>query len=277
MKIATWNVNGIRAREAQLLEWLAREQPDVVCLQEIKASLDQLPFELLRHRRLLELLARRARATRASALLRVASARWPTRPAFTHPAFDFEQRIACATSTSADLVTVPSIYVPNGGKDFDAKMRFLDALGRYVAADARTGRRLLVLCGDLNVARTDATCTRRSASRTRSAQRPDERALIERSDLARPGRRRAHARPRQRRPVHLVGAVAQHAAAQHRLAHRLRAGLRVAGRGRAGVRRAARGRHERSRARRGHVRVAECEPGSVEGARYGCAGLARPA
>ena len=46
MKIATWNVNGIRARQGQLLDWLATEKPDIVCLQEIKASLDQLPFEL---------------------------------------------------------------------------------------------------------------------------------------------------------------------------------------------------------------------------------------
>ncbi len=46
MKIATWNVNGIRARQAELQDWLAREQPDVVCLQEIKASTAQLPIWL---------------------------------------------------------------------------------------------------------------------------------------------------------------------------------------------------------------------------------------
>ena len=46
MKIATWNVNGIRARQAQLQEWLEREQPDIVCLQEIKAAIDQLPVWL---------------------------------------------------------------------------------------------------------------------------------------------------------------------------------------------------------------------------------------
>ena len=40
---ATWNVNGIRAREAQLCDWLERDQPDVVCLQEIKARPDQVP------------------------------------------------------------------------------------------------------------------------------------------------------------------------------------------------------------------------------------------
>ena len=46
MKIATWNVNGIRARQAQVQELLDKEQPDVLCLQEIKASLDQLPVWL---------------------------------------------------------------------------------------------------------------------------------------------------------------------------------------------------------------------------------------
>ena len=37
MKVATWNVNGIRARASQIQEWLDRERPDVVCLQELKA------------------------------------------------------------------------------------------------------------------------------------------------------------------------------------------------------------------------------------------------
>ncbi|HEY3565519.1 MAG TPA: endonuclease/exonuclease/phosphatase family protein, partial [Casimicrobiaceae bacterium] len=43
MKIATWNVNGIRAREAQFCEWVARDRPDVVCLQELKAQPEQIP------------------------------------------------------------------------------------------------------------------------------------------------------------------------------------------------------------------------------------------
>ena len=41
MKIATWNVNGVRAREAQLQEFIAKEQPDVLCLQEMKKTLTQ--------------------------------------------------------------------------------------------------------------------------------------------------------------------------------------------------------------------------------------------
>src|SRR5262245_40603688 len=43
LKVATWNVNGIRARQAQFCDWLARDQPDVVCLQELKAEPGQIP------------------------------------------------------------------------------------------------------------------------------------------------------------------------------------------------------------------------------------------
>jgi len=46
MKIATWNVNGIRKRQTELQDWLDRVRPDVVCLQEIKATIDQLPVWL---------------------------------------------------------------------------------------------------------------------------------------------------------------------------------------------------------------------------------------
>src|SRR5947207_1934462 len=46
MKIATWNVNGVRARQAQLREWMERDRPDVVCLQELKAEPSQIPEQV---------------------------------------------------------------------------------------------------------------------------------------------------------------------------------------------------------------------------------------
>ena len=51
LKIATWNVNGIRAREGQVLEWVEREQPDVICLQELKSTVAQVPAARARYRR----------------------------------------------------------------------------------------------------------------------------------------------------------------------------------------------------------------------------------
>ena len=47
MKVATWNVNSIRAREERLLSWLDKERPDVVCLQELKARDEDFPFEAI--------------------------------------------------------------------------------------------------------------------------------------------------------------------------------------------------------------------------------------
>ena len=48
LKIATFNVNGIRARLAHLLRWLDREQPDIACLQELKAPDERFPALALR-------------------------------------------------------------------------------------------------------------------------------------------------------------------------------------------------------------------------------------
>ena len=178
MKIATWNVNGIRARSAQLLEWLAAEKPDVVCLQEIKASLDQLTFEL----RDIEgywSYWHGGKGYSGVAIL-VAKSLVGALPMCSHPGFDFEQRIACATVPSpAGDVMVASVYVPNGGKDFDAKMRFLQALESYVADADREGR-LVVLCGDLNVARTERDIHPKERKPNQIGARPEERAMIER-------------------------------------------------------------------------------------------------
>jgi exodeoxyribonuclease III len=76
-------------------------------------------------------------------------------------------------------VTVASIYVPNGGKDFPAKMRFLEALDDYAASFVSSGRQL-VLCGDLNVARTDQDVHPKERKPKAIGQLPEERALIER-------------------------------------------------------------------------------------------------
>jgi exodeoxyribonuclease-3 len=178
MKIATWNVNGIRARSGQLLEWLAAEKPDVVCLQEIKASLDQLTFEL----RDIEGYWSYWHGDKgySGVAILVAKSLVGALPMCSHPGFDFEQRIACATVPSpAGDVMVASVYVPNGGKDFEAKMRFLQALESYVADTTREGR-LAIVCGDLNVARTERDIHPKERKLNQIGARPEERAMIER-------------------------------------------------------------------------------------------------
>ncbi len=173
MKIATWNVNGIRARQAQVQEWVERERPDVVCLQEIKASSDQVPAALCEmegywcywH----------GCKGYSGVGLHVSRAISPGRPEFSHPAFDYENRIVIARLPG---VTVASMYVPNGGKDFPAKMQFLSAVEQF-AADLRGGEPL-VLCGDVNVARTDMDVHPKERKPRAIGQLPEERAQLER-------------------------------------------------------------------------------------------------
>jgi exodeoxyribonuclease-3 len=108
--------------------------------------------------------------------LHVSKAFAPERPAFAHPAFDYENRIA--TVDVGDL-TVASIYVPNGGKDFPAKMKFLEAMDAYAAASQSSGR-LVAMMGDMNVARTDRDVHPKERKPRAIGQLPEERALIER-------------------------------------------------------------------------------------------------
>jgi exodeoxyribonuclease-3 len=174
MKIATWNVNGIRARQDEVAAFVAREQPDVMCLQEIKASADHIPktvgdldgYWCYWH----------GTKGYSGVSLHVRRAFAPERPAFVHPSFDTETRIAVA---ELGAVSVASIYVPNGGKDYPAKVRFLEAMEAY-AADARAAGRALLLCGDLNIARTDMDVHPKERNPRLVGQTAEERALFER-------------------------------------------------------------------------------------------------
>ena len=174
MKIATWNVNGIRAREAQLHEFLEKEQPDVLCLQELKAAPEQLPVWLCQ----LDGYSCYWHGGKgySGVGLHVRNNTFPDRPDFTHPEFDYEHRIVMAQLPE---FAVASVYVPNGGKDFQAKMRFLESLAS-LAAEYRASGRPLVLCGDLNVARTEMDVHPKERKPNAIGQRPEERALIER-------------------------------------------------------------------------------------------------
>ena len=176
LKIATWNVNGIRARQGELLTWLAAERPDVVCLQEIKASVDQLPFEL----RDVEGYTAYWHGERGySGVGLLVASPLADGLAFSHPDFDFEQRIVKATIPALGGLTVASVYVPNGGKDFEAKLRFLDALDIW-ALESSQAAGSLVICGDLNVARTDRDIHPKERKPNQIGARDNERALIER-------------------------------------------------------------------------------------------------
>jgi len=176
MLIATWNVNGLRRRADELLELLRTHGPDVVCLQEIKCTAEQVPdslsplalpdYRAMWHGGLkgysgVALLLRKDRFSRAVE--------------FGHPGFDRESRIVQARVGSTVFA---SFYVPNGGKDYDAKIAFLGAMVAWVGQMHAAGD-ALVVAGDLNVALTDSDMHPSQRKADVIGQRPDERALLQ--------------------------------------------------------------------------------------------------
>jgi exodeoxyribonuclease-3 len=173
MKIATWNVNGIRARHEQLAQWVESAQPDVICLQEIKAKLEQVPATVCElggywcywH----------GGGGYSGVALHLRRATFPEPPAFSHPEFDHETRIVQARVGDTVYATV---YVPNGGKDYNAKIAFVNSLIAYARSHREQGLKLVV-CGDYNIARTDMDVHPKERKPNIIGQRQEERDLLE--------------------------------------------------------------------------------------------------
>ncbi|MBI2388765.1 MAG: exodeoxyribonuclease III [Deltaproteobacteria bacterium] len=176
MKVATWNVNGIRARHAQLVEWVAREAPDVLCLQELKATPAQIPDPLTTLSEYWSFWHGGPKGY-SGVSLHLRRATFPAAPKFGHPTFDHECRTVEAV---AGGVRWASIYVPNGGKDYAAKVAFLRELEAWARGRTEAGEQL-VLCGDLNVALTDRDVHPKELKAGAIGQRADERALLSRA------------------------------------------------------------------------------------------------
>ncbi|OGA59941.1 MAG: exodeoxyribonuclease III [Betaproteobacteria bacterium RIFCSPLOWO2_12_FULL_65_14] len=172
MKVATWNVNGIRARQAQFCEWLERDRPDVVCLQELKAEPSQVPpqcqledYDVFWH----------GMRAYSGVSLHIRKGAFPAAPAFSHPDFDMESRIVQAQLGNLVLA---SVYVPNGGKDYPAKLAFMTRLAAWARRVHEEGKEL-VLCGDINIARAERDVHPRERKPGIIGQRPEERQLFE--------------------------------------------------------------------------------------------------
>ncbi len=177
MKIATWNVNGIRARHAQLVDWVAAEQPDVLCLQEIKATPAQIPDPLTTLRDYWSFWHGGAVKGYSGVSLHFRRDAFQARdagPRFEHPPFDHECRVVTAEMAG---IVFASVYIPNGGKDYPAKLAFLREMEAWTAALAAEGKRV-VLCGDMNVALEDQDVHPKELKKEAIGQRKEERALF---------------------------------------------------------------------------------------------------
>jgi len=152
MTIATWNVNSLKVRLPHLLDWLASEQPDVVCLQETKLTDDAFPVAEIHAagyqvafsaQKTYNGVAILARGTLSDLVLGI-------------PDFVDEQRRVLAATL--DGVRVICVYIPNGqsvdSDKYAYKLSWLDALRDWVKRELTRHPRLALL-GDFNIAPED--------------------------------------------------------------------------------------------------------------------------
>jgi exodeoxyribonuclease-3 len=148
VRIATWNINGVRARLGFLLRWLAERAPDVVGLQELKIGDAQFPFAEL------EKAGYRAAVHGQKGWNGVAVlTREPLEVIQCGLPGQEEMGARLLTVRVADLLFT-SVYVPNGKHvghdDFARKLAWLDALGLHLTSAVRP-EEPAVVCGDFNV------------------------------------------------------------------------------------------------------------------------------
>jgi exodeoxyribonuclease III len=154
VKVATYNVNGIGARESNLLDWLRRESPDVACLQELKAPDNRFPAAALAgigygsiwHGEM---------SWNGVAIL--AKGVFPVETRRGLPG-DPDDRHSRYLEASVGGITIGCLYLPNGnpqpGPKFDYKLKWFERLIQH-AKKLYVSKRPVVLCGDYNVVPTD--------------------------------------------------------------------------------------------------------------------------
>lgn len=176
MRIATWNVNSARVRAGLIADFLKREQPDLLLLQEIKCEAAQFPaaaFEAEGYRA--EIVGQKAYngvAVLSRAPVKVTHRRLPG---------EEEDAAARFIEVEAGGLLVGNLYLPNGnsggGDGFAAKLDWMEKL-RLHAASLLEHDRDFILAGDYNVCPTDADLAKGALAADDALVRPESRAAF---------------------------------------------------------------------------------------------------
>jgi exodeoxyribonuclease III len=191
MKIITWNVNSVHTRLPRLIALLARHEPGLVCLQEIKTTAEAFPTDEIAAAGYQAVVHGQAGRNGVAVL-----ARGPVMDVVRGFAGDPVPEQARVLSVTADGLRVVCVYVVNGKEvaapEYDLKLRWLDALADWLRdSQEPTGR--LIVAGDFNVTPDDRDVYDPEAWRGRNLASEPERARIRRLldwgliDLARSG------------------------------------------------------------------------------------------
>ncbi len=179
MRLLSWNVNGIRAADRKgLYTWFSQEQPDVLCLQEIKALPEQLPPHL-RNTPGYHVYINSADRKGYSGVATYSKTKpLDVKAGFGIEKFDSEGRILI---TKFQDFVLFNIYFPNGKKNqerLDYKLDFYDTFLAY-ADNLKAQGKNIVVCGDFNTAHQEIDLARPKENEKISGFLPIERAWID--------------------------------------------------------------------------------------------------
>ncbi len=158
MKIATWNVNSVKARLPNILSWLKEAKPDIVCLQEIKCITEAFPSEAFGELGY-NIAAFGQKTYNGVAIL----SRLPLEDIKTGLYSEDEQAryIEALISVKGGVIRIASIYLPNGnpvpGEKYEYKLRFMAKLEEHIK-ELLSYEEPLILAGDYNVIPEDEDC-----------------------------------------------------------------------------------------------------------------------
>ena len=180
LHVLSWNVNGLRAihRHGDFLDWFATESPDILCLQETKSLVEQLPPELLRVDGYHAYFASAERKGYSGVAIYSKQEPLDVITGLGIPEFDVEGRTLIVEYPGFTLM---NIYYPNGKMSAERlayKMRFYDAFLKLADGFVQAGQNL-VICGDVNTAHTEADIARPKENSRISGFLPEERAWLD--------------------------------------------------------------------------------------------------
>ena len=179
MKIATFNINNINRRLANLLDWLREAKPDVACLQELKATDSEFPIAAI-ERTGYRAVWRGQKSWSGVAILTRDGEPVVTRTALPGDAADTQSRYIEA---AVNGVLIGTLYAPNGnpqpGPKFKYKLAWMERLLTH-AAELYALDAPVVLAGDYNVVPTDADIYPTKSYKDNALVQPEPRALFAR-------------------------------------------------------------------------------------------------
>ena len=181
MKVASWNVNGIRAcTKNGFLDWLATKPVEIICLQEVRADVEQIPAEIIGHLHYTHQhwnAAERKGYSGVGILSQI-------KPELVIkgldcPEFDCEGRVLTAVFKGFTVVTA---YFPNSqsaGARLDYKVRFCERLRRFAEEFEKTYNQPVILNGDFNIAHREIDLARPKENEETAGYLPRERAWMD--------------------------------------------------------------------------------------------------